>query len=219
MLRAFTASVLASGLAAPAFAEDTSLEGLQSRVAGTWISIVCEIHPQQNAADLALVPTPSYQTRELTYDADGGYSANTTIFVDAASELPTVSDDFAGRLVWHDTTPAVKGAWSKDYVLSKRLDLTAYAPPMAIQSNRMPAGTCGDGPFVVDETRDILGEPCVLLRFVEGSKLVADNDFLYLCEGTSNMLFMGDKHLDGSGFYYPENRPTVGLQQPLIRVN
>ena len=58
-----------------------------------------------------------------------------------------------------------------------------------------------------------------MLRFVEGSEFVTDHDFLYVREDTPNMLFMGGKHVDGTGFYYPENRPTVGLQQPMIRVN
>lgn len=219
MIRSFITSVLAMGLGTSAYAEDTSLEGLQSRIVGTWTSISCEIRPQQNATDPTLAPTPSYLTRDFTYDADGRYSANITVYADAACSAPAVSYDFAGTLVWHDANPAVKGAWSQDYVLDDQLELTVLAPPMADQLNQLPDGACGDGPFVVGETRDILGKPCMLLRFVEGSAFVADHDFLYVREDTPNMLFMGGKHVDGTGFYYPENRPTVGLQQPLIRVN
>ncbi|MEM6694310.1 MAG: hypothetical protein AAF626_06570 [Pseudomonadota bacterium] len=88
---------------------------------------------------------------------------------------------------------------------------------MAEQLNQLPEGACGEGPFVVGETRDILGQLCMLLRFVEGSEFVVDHDLFYVREDTPNMLFMGGKHVDGTGFDYPENRPTVGLQQPLIR--
>ena len=219
MFKTVSATLATLIIATSACAEDTSLEGLQSRIVGTWTSISCEIRPQQNAENPTLAPTPSYLTRDFTYDADGGYSANITVYADPACSVPAVSYDFAGDLVWHDANPAVDGAWSQDYVLNDKLELTILVPPMADQLNQLPDGACGDGPFVVGETRDILGKPCALLRFVEGSAFVADHDFLYVREDTPNMLFMGGKHVDGTGFYYPENRPTVGLQQPLIRVN
>ena len=132
--------------------------------------------------------------------------------------MPAVTYDFAGEIVWHDANPTAAGAWSQDYVLNRQLELTVMAPPMADQLNQLPAGACGDGEFVVGEARDILGQPCALLRFVEGNDFVVDHDFLYVREDAPNMLFMGGKHVDGTGFYYPENRPSVGLQQPLVRV-
>lgn len=84
--------------------------------------------------------------------------------------------------------------------------------------SQLPEGACGEGPFELGQVRDVLGQPCVLLNFVEGSDVVVDHDFLYIRADTPNMLFMGGKHVDGAGFYIPENRPIVGLQQPLIRV-
>ena len=130
-----------------------------------------------------------------------------------------VAYDFAGELVLHGENPAAAGAWSQDYVLNRKLELTVLAKPMADQLNALPPGACGEGAFAVGEDKDILGVPCALLRYVEGSDVVVDHDFLYVREDTPNMLFMGGKHVDGTGFYYPENRPEVGLQQPLIRVN
>lgn len=212
-------SVLAlMALATPVMAEDTSLAGLKARVVGTWTSITCELRPQQNPQDPTLAPGPTYLTRDFTYDADDGFSATITVYADPACAVPAVSYDFAGTIVWHDENPAAAGAYSQDYVLDKQLRLMVLAPPMADQLNQLPEGACGQGPFVVGETRDILGQPCALLRFVEGSAYVVDHDFLYVREDTPNMLFMGGKHVDGTGFYYPDNRPTVGLQQPLIRV-
>ena len=120
--------------------------------------------------------------------------------------------------MWHGPNPAAVGAWSQDYVLNRQLELMVHAEPVAEQMNALPDGACGDGAFVVGETRDILGVPCALLRFVEGNPYVVGHDFLYVRDDAPNMLFMGGKHVDGTGFYYPENRPTVGLQQPLIRV-
>ncbi len=208
-----TASLLASPAAA-----DTSLEGLKSRIVGTWTSISCELRPTQNAADPTKAPTPTYLTRDFTYDANDGFSATITVYADAACAIPAISYDFAGDLVWHDANPAAEGAWSQDYVLNKALALTVKAPPVAEQLNQLPEGACGEGPFEVGQTRDILGQPCALLKFVEGSDYVIDHDFLYVRADAPNMLFMGGKHVDGTGFYYPENRPTVGLQQPLIKV-
>lgn len=203
---------------APVQAADTSLEGLKNRILGHWKSISCEMRPQQNEADPKLAPTPSYLTRDFTYSGDGGFAANITVFADPACTLPAVSYDFAGEVKWRDRNPAADGAWSQDYVLNRALQLTVLAPPIADKLNLLPDGACGDGEFVVGEKRDILGKPCVLLTFVEGSKFVIDHDFLLVREDTPDMLFMGAKHVDGTGFYSPENRPRVGLQQPLIRV-
>lgn len=213
-----TSMIMLVATANTALAEGTSLQGLQERIVGSWTSIACEVRPQQNAQNPELAPTPSYLTRDFTYDADDGFEANITVYADAACAVPAVSYDFAGEVVWHDANPAAEGAWSQDYLLNRQLELTVFAPPMAEQLNQLPDGACGEGPFVVGEPRDVLGEPCALLRFVEGSPFVTDHDFLYIREDTPNMLFMGGKHVDGTGFYYPENRPTVGLQQPMIRV-
>jgi len=217
-MRVSLAAILATAIPGLAAAQDTSLAGLQARVVGHWQSIACEIRPQQNAADPTLAPTPSYLTRDFTYDATGGFEANITVYADPSCRVPAASYDFAGEIVWHDANPAAPGAWSQDYILNRRLQLTILAEPMVAQMNQLPEGACGTGPFVMGEVRDILGQPCMLLKFVEGSAFVIDHDFLYVREDTPNMLFMGAKHVDGTGFYAPENRPQVGLQQPMIRV-
>lgn len=206
-------------LTTSAAAQDTSLEGLQDRIVGTWASISCELRPQPNTENPELAPTPTYLTRDFTFENSGRFNANITVFADNACTIPAVSYDFAGDVIWHDANPAVEGAWSQDYVLNRQLELTVLAPPMADQLNQLPEGICGTGAFVVGETRDILGQPCGLLRFIEGNAFVTDHDFLYVREDTPNMLFMGGKHVDGTGFYYPQNRPIVGLQQPMIRIN
>ncbi|MEQ8823946.1 MAG: hypothetical protein RIC14_06205 [Filomicrobium sp.] len=213
--------VLVSALAiltSPAGAGDTSLEGLKNRVVGQWISIACELRPQPNAKDASAAPTSTYLKRNFAYDAEAGFKASITVFADAGCKIPAVTYEFAGQVIWHDRNPAADGAWSQDYVLDRKLELTVHAEAMAAQLNQLPAGACGSGPFEVGVTRDILGQPCALLKYVEGSRFVVDHDFLYVREDTPNMLFMGAKHVDGTGFYFPENRPTVGLQQPLIRV-
>lgn len=210
-------TMLAGSFIGTAHAADTSLEGLQKRIVGNWKSISCELRPQPNPMDAKAAPSSTFLKRDFTYKADGGFDAVITVFADGNCSTPLASYDFSGDLVWHGENPAAEGAWSQDYVLNKKLELTVLAPPMAEQLNQLPEGACGEGQFVTGETRDILGKPCVLLKFVEGSEFVIDHDFLYVREDTPNMLFMGGKHVDGTGFYYPENRPVVGLQQPLIR--
>ena len=200
-----------------AIANDTSLQGLQARIVGNWTSIACELRPQQNAEDPSRAPDPSFLTRDFTYDADGGFEANITVYADSSCQVPAASYDFAGEVIWHDANPAAPGAWSQDYLLNRKLELTILAPPMAEQLNQLPDGACGEGPFDVNETRNIFGKPCVLLKFVEDSPYVIDHDFLHVRADAPDMLFMGAKHVDGTGFYLPENRPTVGLQQPLMR--
>lgn len=210
------AALMTSG--GSAHAEDLSLAALKSRIVSKWISISCEMRPSPNPADPKLAPTPTFLKRDFTYDAEGGFAANITVYADSACAIPAISYDFAGAVVWRGANPAAKGAWSQDYVLDKKLELTVLAPPVAAQLNQLPAGACGSGPFEVGKRRNILGQPCALLKFVEGSRYVIDHDFLYVRADTPNMLFMGGKHVDGTGFYTPENRPQVGLQQPLIKV-
>lgn len=202
----------------PATAADTSLEGLQKRIVGHWKSIACELRPQQNETDPKLAPSASYLKRDFVYGANGKFEANITVFADSACAVPAVSYDFAGEVKWHDRNPAIDGAWSQDYVLNQKLELTVLAPPIIDKLKVLPDGACVDGNFVLGEKRDILGKPCVLLKFVEGSKFVVDHDFLFVSDSMPDLLFMGAKHVDGTGFYSPENRPMVGLQQPLARV-
>ncbi len=217
-MRALSLAMLASVTLAPlAVAQDTSLEGLKARIVGHWTSIGCELRPQPNAEDPAGAPGSTYLTRDFRYDAEGGFAAVITVYADPACEVPATQFDFAGEVVWHDANPAAEGAWSQDYVLNRKLELTILAEPVAEQLNQLPDDACGEGSFVVGERRDVLGKPCVLVQFVEGNRYVVDHDFLYVREHTPNMLFMGAKHVDGTGFYAPENRPIVGLQQPLLR--
>lgn len=201
-----------------AAAGGADLAGLQSRIVGEWTSISCEIRPSPNQSNPEGSPVPTYLTRNFTYGEDGSFLASITVYADNSCSLPAITYDFAGELVWHGPNPAVAGAWSQDYILNKALSLTVKAPPMLEQLNALPAGACGDAPYELNKPQDILGKPCVLLKFVEGSEYVIDHDFLYVREDTPHMLFMGGKHVDGGGFYFPENRPVVGLQQPLIKV-
>lgn len=211
--------LIAALILTPALAHaDTTLDALKQRIVGQWVSIACELRPSPNQDNPDGPPVPSYLTRDFTFDADGGFAANITVYADPACEVPMIAYDFAGEIVWQGANPAAEGAYSQDYVLNAKLDLTPLVPPMAEMLNGLPPGACGEGPFEAGQTKDILGQPCVLLRFVEGSDYVIDHDFLYVRADTPNMLFMGGKHVDGTGFYAPENRPTVGLQQPLIKV-
>lgn len=198
---------------------DTSLEGLKSRVVGSWTSISCELRPSPDQANPDGKPVPTYLKRDFTYQSNGDFAAVITVFADMGCNIPLASYDFAGELKWHDENAAAAGAWSQDYLLNEKLQFTVLAQPMADQLNQLPKGACGSEEFEVGKAIDILGQPCVLLKFVDGSKYVIDHDFLYVREDTPNMLFMGGKHVDGTGFYFPENRPTVGLQQPLIKTN
>ena len=217
MTKTLAAATAICALASTAFAQDTSLEGLQKRIVGQWTSIACELRPTPNPEGGA--PTPTYLTRDFTYDAEGGFEASITTFLDPACNQPLGTFQFAGEIAWHDANPAVEGAWSQDYILNRSLTLTPRHPAFAERLNSLPAGACGEGPYDVDVAVDILGLPCVLVTILEGNDFVIDHDLLYVPSDTPSMLFMGGKHVDGTGFYAPENRPTVGLQQPLVRVN
>lgn len=51
---------LASLMATPALAADTSLDGLKSRIVGSWTSISCEMRPSIDQANPDGAPVPSY---------------------------------------------------------------------------------------------------------------------------------------------------------------
>ncbi|NRA29137.1 MAG: hypothetical protein HRU11_02665 [Parvularculaceae bacterium] len=200
-----------------AAAGEPSLDKLKKRIVGRWTSISCELRPQKNPADDKLAPLPTYLKRDFTYDKTGGFAAVIEIFADDRCSVPMVTYNFSGQVDWHGPNPVAEGAFSQDYVLNKSLELVVHAPAMAAQLNQLPEGACGEGPFVVDQRRDILGKPCALLARPEGSDFVVDHDLLYIHPKMPHILFMGGKHVDGTGFYFPEDRPVVGLQQPLIR--
>lgn len=211
-----TALVLA---AIPVAAQaDTSLDALKDRIVGRWSSVACELRPSIDPANPEGKPVPSYLTRDFAYDAEGGFEANITVYADSACAAPMVAYDFAGAIVWHGANPAAEGAFSQDYLLDRKLEITVLAQPFADQLNALPNGACGDQPFEVGAAQDILRKPCVLLNFVDGSDIVIDHDLLYVREDAPHLLFMGGKHVDGTGFYFPRYRPTVGLQQPLVKV-
>ena len=215
----FLLSACAALALSPAIASaSTSLDRLQELVVGEWTSIACELRPQLNPQEPGAAPNPSYLTRDFTYDAEGGFTGVITVYADPACDVPLVAYDFSGDIVWHDANPAVEGAWSNDYVLNASLNLTPLAQPFADQMNSLPKGACGEGAYVVGEPTSLIGQGCVLLNNLQPGDVVVDYDLLYIREDTPNLLFMGGKHVSGEGFYRPENRPVVGLQQPLIRV-
>lgn len=184
------------------------------QVPGTWESVGCEVRPQA-APDGRI--GPAYLTRTFAYAADGGFEGRITLFADPACTVPMAAFAFAGHTRWHGPNPAAPGAVSMDYVLDRALTLTPLAPPMAETLNALPAGACADGPVAPGETIDLLGRPCPLLQRAEGADFVTDHDLIWFHPSTPDLLFMGAKHVDGSGFYTPEGRPSVGLQQPLQR--
>lgn len=210
----FLVAALQAAISVPAHA-DTSLDGLKERIVGRWVSFACELRPTATPEG---APTPTYLKRDFTYDADGGFAATITTFADPTCATPLMSFAFAGEIVWHGPNPAAQGAWSQDYVLNRALTLTPVTALFADRLNAMPPGSCGEGPFEVGVPMDILGQPCALVVILEGNSFVVDHDLLLVRADTPNMLFMGGKHVDGTGFYAPENRPMVGLQQPLLKV-
>ncbi|MEO0990984.1 MAG: hypothetical protein AAFX00_08560 [Pseudomonadota bacterium] len=213
MTRLLLAALLA--LPAPVLAD---VAPLQERIVGAWTSISCEIRPQLNPGDPSLAPLPSYLTRDFTYDADGGFTGVITVYADPACAAPMVTFDFAGDVVWHGENPAAAGALSQDYVLNAKLTIIPKAEAYVAQMNSLPEGACGTGAYEVGVPKDILGKACVLLNNLPAGDFVVDHDLLYMHPDVDDMLFMGAKHVDGTGFYEAEYRPTVGLQQPLIRV-
>lgn len=202
-------------LAAPLSAPHSARAEMPPQAVGSWESIACEMRPQARP-DGGVAPT--YLTSAFTHAADGGFQGRITLYADPACGMAMAEFAFAGETVWHGPNPAAPGAVSMDHVLNRALTLTPRAAPMAAMLNALPPGLCADGPLAVGETADLLGRPCPLLQRVEGAAFVVDHDLIWFHPAAPDLLFLGAKHVDGAGFFTPERRPTVGLQQPSQRV-
>ncbi|MEM6327951.1 MAG: hypothetical protein AAF791_12600 [Bacteroidota bacterium] len=186
-----------------------TLDDLRAAIVGAWESLSVELRPTEDRLGTGQIE-PTYLTRRFTYGADDTFSGVITMVADDYGKVPLFEFVFRGHLHWHGPHPIADGAFSVDYVLDTGFDVTPLNPSAADMLNAMPAE--GVPPFEAGVTQSILGKPFPLFNMVEGQTVV-DYDLLYLRDG---MLFFGAKHVDGTPFDSPENRPHQ-LQVPLVR--
>ena len=186
-----------------------TLDDHKSAILGPWTSLAVELRPTEDRLGAGKV-TPTYLRRRFTYNPDSTFVGVITMFADDYGQIPLLEFTFAGDMVWHGPHPIADGAFAVDYILNTEFAVTPLNPMSADMLNSEPVP--GLAPFEAGTKASILGKAFPMFGIAEG-QTVGDYDLLYLHAG---LLFMGAKHVDGTPFDRPENRPHQ-LQIPLQR--
>ena len=206
--------ILASSLSFAADDNAISQKRVSKHIKGKWVSISCELRPQENRGDGGTVK-PFWLKREFTFDGKDGFKGIIKGYADPHCTLPIQDFEFDGHLIWRGPHPVAKEAQSVDYELSKDFAIIPRSQAAVDQMNSLPNGACGDKKFELNLKQSIFKKPCTLFN-IKAGEIVKDHDLIYLY-GYNNLLFMGAKHVDGKGFYTEDLRPQGGLQIPLVR--
>jgi hypothetical protein len=210
------ALVSASFANAQTFTDHDAIK-LQHQMKGRWKSIACELRPQSGKPGEPV--QSSWVTRDFTFDGSGKFKATIVVFADQFCEAPMNEFNFSGHAEIGSTSRAAPGAREITYVLDESLTITPRAQMVVDMMAQLPPKACGDESYKLNTAQNILKKSCVLLNNIDSGQVVKDHDLIYLHgQGRYQILFMGAKHVDGSGFYKPENRPKSGLQVPMVRV-
>jgi len=189
----------------------TTPEEVKAYSKGTWESLTVELRPTEDRTGTGNIQ-PTFLRRNFVYNGDDTFTGTITMFADNYGKIPLLEFEFKGDLVWGDTHPIADGAWNIDYILNKGFAVTPLNDEATAMLNMgLPEGMT---PFVPNEKKDILGKAFPMFHIEEG-QIVGDYDLIYFRHG---LLFMGAKHVDGTPFDKPGNRPHQ-LQIPLRKVH
>ncbi len=187
-----------------------TLEQVKNYTLGEWQSIAMELRPTEDRTGNGKIE-PTYLKRNFKYLPNDKFIGTITLFSDNYGKLQLMEFEFKGNLIWHDEHPIAKGAWKIDYMLDEGFAVT----PLSTQATSMLNMALPQGitPFEDHQKKAILGKAFPMFHIAEG-QIVGDYDLIYFKHG---LLFMGAKHVDGTPFDQPGNRPHQ-LQIPLERV-
>lgn len=189
----------------------TTLEEVKNYALGTWESLSIELRPTEDRTGSGVIQ-PTYLTRSFTYTEGDQFVGTIRMFADNYGSIPLMEFAFKGNLNWGEEHPIAEGAWKVDYILDEGFGVTPLNEQAAAMLNQaLPEGMPA---FEAGKQQDILKQAFPLFNLVEG-QIVSDYDLIYFRNG---LLFMGAKHVDGTPFDKPENRPHQ-LQIPLVRAS
>lgn len=188
----------------------TKLKEIKKYSLGEWQSISVELRPTEDRTGSGKIE-PTYLKRNFKYLPNDKFIGTITLFADNYGVMPLMEFEFKGNLVWHNEHPIANGAWEIDYILDEGFGVK----PLSTQAAEMLNMNLPDGMsnFENKIQKNILGKAFPMFHIVEG-QIVGDYDLIYFKHG---LLFMGAKHVNGTPFDKPENRPHQ-LQIPLERV-
>ncbi|PQJ79469.1 hypothetical protein [Polaribacter porphyrae] len=188
-----------------------TLEEIKKYALGEWQSLSVELRPTEDRTGSGKIE-PTYLKRNFKYLTNDKFVGTITLFADNYGEFPLMEFEFKGNLTWHDEHPIAKGAWKIDYMLDEGFGVTPLNPNATeLLNSALPKRMT---PFENNVKKDILGKAFPMFH-IEDRQIIGDFDLIYFKHG---LLFMGAKHVDGTPFDKPENRPHQ-LQIPLERVN
>lgn len=176
---------------------------------GKWESLTVELRPAEDRTGTGKVIS-FLITRCFEYFENNKFSGTITSFADNYGKIPLVRFVFKGHVVWQGEHPVAEGAQKIDYILDEGFLVTPLNQDFAAMLNSVPVPELNK--WELNVTQDILGKPFPLFNIKKG-EIAKDHDLIYIYNG---MLFMGAKHVDGTPFDKPENRPHQ-LQVPLVR--
>lgn len=176
---------------------------------GEWVSLAVELRPQEDRTGSGIVQ-PFYVKRVFRYEPEDKFTGIIYSYADVQGQIPLVKFEFVGHINWPGPHEVAPGAQKIDYILDSGFFVTPLNDAFASLLNSLPVE--GIGEWKKDETQNILKKRFPLFNISEG-QVVADYDLIYIY---NDMLFMGAKHVDGTPFDKPENRPHL-LQIPLVR--
>lgn len=174
-----------------------------------WVSITTELRPQEDRTGTGKIQ-PFYVSRYFKFMEDDKFIGKILSFADPYGKIPLVEFEFRGHVEWKGEHPVAKGAQNIDYVLDEAFIVTPKNPAFADTLNKIPVE--GLNKFEANVSQNILKKAFPLFNIKEG-QIVKDYDLIFIYNG---MLFMGAKHVDGTPFDKPENRPHL-LQIPLVK--
>lgn len=190
--------------------EPKTLNEVKAYAKGEWESLSVELRPTEDRAGTGKI-NPTFVKRYFNYEAGNKFIGKIKIFGDQYGKLPLMEFEFKGKTKWGAEHPIAKGAWKVDYILDEGFSVTPLHPNAAKMLNAgLPKGM---SKFEVGVKKDILGKAFPMFN-IKQNEIVKDYDLIYFDHG---MLFMGAKHVDGTPFDKPQNRPHQ-LQVPLRKI-
>ena len=187
-----------------------TLSEVQKYALGEWESISVELRPTEDRTGSGKI-NPTFLRRNFKFIKGNKFVGTITLFADNYGKIPLMEFEFKGSLNWGEKHPVADGAWKIDYVLNEGFGVTPLNDQATAMLNQaLPPGMSA---FQSNTQKDILQKAFPMFNIVDG-QTVSDYDLIYFRNG---MLFMGAKHVDGTPFDKPENRPHQ-LQVPLVKV-
>lgn len=188
-------------LAAPAYATDAS-----SLFDGTWVSLSCELRPQQGQDGIA----PWYLKREVTF-TENRIDAHFQTFADAECSTPLLDLKFGGDVVVKGESNITKNAKNVDLIVNDYLSVVPKAEQMISYLNSAAKGDCGTQNWRKGVEQNVFNTGCTLLG-VAANTPSNEYEVLYVEAGH---LYFGARPITGKSLDNPAERPTA-LQVPLV---